>query len=199
MTRTLPLLATYLATLPGGAGAHPQCTVKASVLRDAIESRPLGPGLPLPPEIRALVDRPPAVSAWVPEVHFNAVMLIIRDAHFGGDADRFHAWVYEQNLRLLSTPLYRALFLVLSPERLIVGMEKRWAMFRRGTTPGVIRHGAKDVELRVQAPPNLYMAPTVEGTSAALRAAIACAGALPPQVEGSVRSATEVAYRLRWK
>jgi hypothetical protein len=198
MSPSLPLMASYLGALPDGPASHPQCSVKASVVRHAIESRPLGPGVRLPGDIRALVDQPPPVSAWVPEVHFNAVMLAIRDVHFDG-GEAFHAWVYEQNKRLFSTPLYRAIFLVLSPERLMRGMGQRWAAFRRGTTANARQRAPKDLELRVHAPPHLYDAATVGGMSAALRAAIACAGAVHPEVEASLLSPIEVVYRLRWK
>ncbi|MFT3773971.1 MAG: DUF2378 family protein [Minicystis sp.] len=195
----LPSVASYLEKLPGGENAYPDCCVKASVVRHALEARTLGREVPLPPALRALVDRPPPVSVWVPEVLFNALMIAIREVHFApGDLDGFLAWVYEQNKRLLSTPLYRMLFLVVSPERLLVGMEKRWASFRRGTEASLLRFGPNDVEIQVRSPPNLYAPQSVQGMATALRATIDCAGARGATVEGSLRSSTEVVYRLRW-
>lgn len=195
----LPSVAAYLETLPAGASSYPECSVKASLLRNAIESRPLGPEVPLPPELRALVDHPPPVTAWMPEVLFNALMLAIREVHFGPrDSEGFLTWVYEQNKKILSTPLYRILFLVVSPERLLVGMEKRWASFRRGTEAHVVRLGTHDIELHVRSPPNLYALQNVQGMAEALRAAVTCAGARRAEGQGTVKSSTEVVYRLRW-
>lgn len=195
----LSSVAAYLETLPAGADSYPECSIKASLLRNAVESRPLGPEVPLPPALRALLDHPPPVTAWVPEVLFNALMLAVREVHFGpSDLEGFLSWVYEQNRKILSTPLYRVLFLVVSPERLLVGMEKRWASFRRGTEAHIVRLGTHDVELHVTSPPNLHPLQTVQGMAAALRATITCAGARRAEVEGTLRSSTEVVYRLRW-
>ena len=33
----------------------------------------------------------------------------------------------------------KVVFELVSPERLLVGMEKRWSSFRRGTTPSLVR------------------------------------------------------------
>jgi uncharacterized protein (TIGR02265 family) len=199
LASVLSSVAAYLETLPAGADSYPECSTKASLLRNAVESRPLGPAVPLPPALRALVDHPPPVTAWVPEVLFNALMLAIREVHFDpSDVEGFLAWVYEQNRKILSTPLYRVLFFVVSPERLLVGMEKRWSSFRRGTEARLVRLGDRDVEIHVTSPPNLYAPQTVQGMAAALRATIDCAGAKRAAVEGTVKSSTEVVYRLRW-
>jgi uncharacterized protein (TIGR02265 family) len=200
MRPDLPIVAAYLAKLPGGADAFPECSVKASLVRNALDDRPLSPDVPLPAPVRALVDRPPPVSVWVPEVHFHVVMLAILEAHFGGRSDAgYLAWVHDQNARVLSTPLYRVLFLVVSPERLVVGMQQRWGAFRRGTEPRLVTRGPRDVELRVHSPPHLYGPLNVEGMSHALRAAVECAGARDARVEGEIASPTEVVYRFRWR
>lgn len=195
----LPSVAAYLDLLPAGAASYPECSIKASLLRNAIESRPLGPEVPLPKELRALVEHPPPVTGWMPEVLFNALMIAIREVHFApGDLDGFLAWVYAQNQKLLSTPLYRVLFSVVSPDRLLVGMEKRWSSFRRGTEAHIVRLGPRDVELVVRAPPNLYAVQSVQGMAAALRATITCAGAKDARVDGVLKTSTEVVYRMRW-
>lgn len=199
MSPLLPTVASYLDHLPEGEASYPDCTVKASLLRNALGARPLGPEVPLPPTVRALVAHPPPVSVWIPEVHFNAVSIAIRDVHFGGPTlDAYLAWVYDQNRRLFTTALYRALFFVLSPERLLVGMEKRWGSFRRGTEASVVERSSSAVEIRVTAPPFLYTETTVRGMAAALQSAIDCAGARRSHVEGAQLSPTEVAYRGRW-
>jgi hypothetical protein len=200
MRPELALVAAYLAKLPGGADAFPECSVKASLVRTVLNERPIGSDVPLPASVRTLVDHPPPVSVWVPEVHFNVVMLAILESQFGGRSDQgYLAWVYDQNARVLSTALYRMLFFVVSPERLIVGMQKRWAAFRRGTEPRLVTHGPRDVELRVQSPPHLYGPLNVEGMSHALRAAVECAGAKDARVDGLIASPTEVVFRFRWR
>jgi uncharacterized protein (TIGR02265 family) len=189
----------YLDTLPGGVDAHPDCCVKASLVRNAMGEKVLGPEVSLPAPVRALVDHPPPVTVWIPEVHFNVMMLAVREAHFGARDSDYLAWVYEQNKKLLSTTLYRAIFLVVSPERLLVGFQKRWASFRQGTEVSHVRRAPREVELYVRAPPFLYAPPIVRGMTAALRAAITCAGAVDADVQGEVCSSTEVLYRLRWR
>jgi hypothetical protein len=198
MGARLPLLAGYLERLPGGIDAYPECVVKGSMVRNAMADKPLGPEIDLPAPLRALVDHPPPVTDWVPEVHFNGLMLAIRDAYFDGAEKPFVDWVYDQNQKLMSTPLYKVLFFVMSPERLLIGLEKRWGSFRRGTEPKAIRHAAHDVEIVVRTPPNLHTRESVQGMAAALRATITCAGAKEVRVDGVVRTPTEISYRLRW-
>lgn len=198
MPVSLPTVFEYLAALPRAEASHPECCVKASLIRNAIEAKPLGAEIELPPGVRALVDAPPPVSVWVPEVHFNVVMHAIRDAHFGGRRDEFLSWVYTQNRQLLSTTLYRAIFLVLSPERLLVNMEKRWASLRCGTTLSHRRLAAKDLALEVRTPAHLYSTPVAEGMATAIRAAIDSAGAQRSSVEPRIVSPNEVQFRVQW-
>ncbi|MBL8683546.1 MAG: hypothetical protein JNK05_30530 [Myxococcales bacterium] len=198
MPPSLPTVVEYLSALPAGDASHPQCMVKASLVRNALADKPLGAELVLPAAVRALVDSPPPVSVWIPEVHFNVVMHAIRDGYFGGRRDEFLSWVYTQNRQLLSTTLYRAVFLVLSPERLLVNMEKRWASLRCGTTLTHERFAAKDLELTVRTPPHLYSTAVAEGMATAVRAAIDSAGTKSSEVEHHLVSATEVRFRVRW-
>jgi hypothetical protein len=199
MPATLPTIDEYLSALPNAEASHPECCVKASLIRNALADKPLGRDVPLPPAVRALVDAPPPVSVWIPEVHFNVVMHGIRDWHFGGRRDDFVAWVYSQNRKLFSTTLYRAIFLVVSPERLLVNMEKRWGSLRCGSELTHHRFAANDLELCVRTPPNLYSTPVAEGMSSAIRAAIDSAGAEQSTVEHRIVSATDVRFRARWK
>jgi len=59
--------------------------------------------------------------------------------------------------------------------------------------------GPKDVELHVTSPPYLHNNMTVHGISAALRAAIDCAGAVGARVGGELRSPGLVVYRVTWR
>ena len=88
---------------------------------------------------------------------------------------------------------------IVSPERLLVNMEKRWGSLRCGSTLSHRRLATHDLELSVRTPPNLYSTPVAEGMSAAVRAAIDSAGAEQSTVEHRIVSATEVQFRARWK
>lgn len=199
MSSTFPTVTAYLDALPAGVASHPQCMVKASLVRNAIESRPLGPDVPLPPPVRALVDAPPPVSVWVPEVHFNVVMQAVRDAHFDAQEDRFLEWVYTQNRKLFAAPLYRAMFFLISPERLLVNLQRRWSSLRVGSTleheplgPGLLR-------LRVTTPPRLYSMEVASGLATAVRAAIDAAGGKQAEVTPTLPSDTSVELLVRWR
>lgn len=194
-----PTITTYLDALPRGADSYPETGVKASLVRNAIEDRPLAPSVRLPAAVRALVDAPPPVSVWVPEVHFHVVMNAIRDEHFGARTEDFLAWVYAQNRKLFSGTLYRAIFLVVSPERLLTNMEKRWGSFRCGTSLAHKRLATNDLELHVTTPAHLYSPASLEGMGAALRAAIDAAGAKASTVTATASSPTLNVFRIRWQ
>jgi hypothetical protein len=197
--RTLPSLEQYLATLPGGIDAYPQCMAKASVVRDAMQ-RTLPPGIDLPAPLRALIEQPPPVSAWIPEVHQNALMLAILDTHFDEtDVEGFYSWILDRNRRLFSSPLYRALFLVLSPERLLAGFQRRWSTFRRGSELSIERFGGGRARGRLISPPNLHSKVSARGLGFGFQAAIERAGGGDVRVDIPLSSPTEVVYELSWR
>jgi hypothetical protein len=194
-----PSVDRYLATLPNGLASYPECCVKASVLRNTLGSKPLGPDVELPLALRRLVDHPPPLTEWIPEVHFNAVSLAIREVHFNPRSlDDYLAWTFEQNRKLLSTPLYRVLFLLLTPERLLSGMQNRWSAFRRGTELQIVSRAAGRVELRLRHPAFLYPALSSQGMSAAFQAAMEHAGAKQARVEVASPGSTETTFLATW-
>jgi hypothetical protein len=86
----------YLERLPLGVDSHPECEVKASVLRDVLATRSLGDVLDaLPVPVRELVTDPPPINAWIREVHALVAMLAIRDRHFAPGAaglEEYEKW-----------------------------------------------------------------------------------------------------------
>ncbi len=199
MGRTLPSLERYLAALPDGIDAYPQCLAKASVARDAMQ-RTLPPGIDLPAPLRALLDQPPPVTAWIPEVHQNALMLAILDTHFDeNDTEGFYSWILDRNRRLFSSPLYRALFFVLSPERLLNGFQRRWSTFRRGTDLAIDHGGDGRARARLTAPPNLHSKLSARGLGFGFQAALERAGASDVRIEIPSQTPTEVSYELSWR
>ena len=202
MPDRVPTLASYLARLPRGVESYPEVTVKASVYRDALESLSLDECLgDLPGAVAELVRHPLPVTAWVPEVHSLAILIAIRDRHFATTAaglDSYEAWVFERNSRLLKRPLYRALFLLVSPERLLSGVERRWSAFRRGTSARLVEKAVGLAEIEISHPPHLYDRCVERGMCGAFRAAASAAGAR--DVHADVVSSTErvTRCRIRW-
>ncbi len=178
--------------------------VKASVFRDALESRPLSPQdvALLPPAAAELVAHPPPVSLWIPEVHSCVVLIAILDRHFPpGPAglEEYAEWTYERNRRLLTRPLYRALFLLISPERLLRGVGRRWGAFRRGTTLDIVGQGPGWAELRVRHPTNLFNESTRYGLRGAFRAATEASGGRDVRAQATQVTEREARYTLRWR
>jgi len=192
----------YLASLPRGVESYPEAQVKASVYRDGLDSFDLArevEGLPEP--VAELILDPLPVTAWVPEVHSLSVLLALRDRLFepGPEGlDRYEHWVFERNLRLLRRPLYRALFLLISPERLLSGVERRWSAFRRGTSARVVASGPGFAEIVISHPPKLYDQTVHRGLAGALRAAAAAAGARGPVAHLAGATDVEVHCTIRF-
>ncbi len=193
----------YFQRLPLGIESYPDCRVKASVVRDAIASRPLDDvSGDLPPELESLVAEPPPVTAWVPEVHAVALMIAIRERHFGPGAlglEDLEQWTLERNRRLLTRPLYRPLFILLSPERLLKGLERRWSAFRRGTRLRVREAHGGGAELALQHPAHLYDEVTLRAMAGAFRAAGIAAGARHARAEIIDQNPREVRWNITWR
>lgn len=199
-----PSVASYLAKLPAGICSYPECSVKASVYRDALESRPLSRVdlLLLPPEVVELVERPPPVTVWVPEVVSTVILVAILDRHFPTGRpglEAFRDWTYDRNRRLLTRPLYRALFLLLNPERLLRNVGKRWDAFRRGTRLELLANGPGWAELVVRHPPNLFNESTLYGLSGAFRAAAEASGGRNVETEARQTKEREARYVISWQ
>ena len=203
MTTNLPTVQKYLEQLPLGIDSHPECQAKASVLRNALASRSLVDVLDaLPAPVRELVVDPPPVSTWVREVHALVAMLAIRDVHFPLGAHglaEYEAWTHRRNRELLTRPLYRALFLVLSPDRLIDGMQKRWGHFRRGTSIELLERERGRAKVRIRFPTRLYEETVLAGLRGALRAALEAAGAHEIEIETEHAGVRDARYSLAWR
>lgn len=172
--RKFPIAAGYVARLPRGLASHPECEVKGSVLRGLLDSTPVSFDVEgLPDELAELVRTPPLPSDWIPEVLFNALMLAHEDRI---DPAIFRDWVYTRNRKLLSSNLYRVLFLLVSPERLFQGMAHRWKAFRRGTELVMLEHQKNRALVEVRYPPRLYEIHALTNLTVAVTAALDAAG-----------------------
>jgi hypothetical protein len=175
-----PTVAEYLDRLPQGCSSYPQCVAKASFLCQSLKDRPIDVARgALPEPVEALIRRPPALTAWIPEVHFNAAMFAMRDIHFPGlhGREEFRRWTYKLAASLFQTTLYRALFFVVSPMRLLRGMESRWHTFHRG---GVELHLVEErktlARIRITYPDFLYVDLGLVGVQTSVQAAVEAAG-----------------------
>ncbi len=192
-----PKAARYIDSLPRGLASHPQCQVKGSVLRQMIESTPTPfPTEGLPSDLRSMIDAPPLPSDWIPEVCFNALMLAHEDVI---DPRVFREWVYTRNRQLFSSSLYRILFLVVSPERLIVGMTHRWRAFRRGTELQTLERSKNRVVVELSYPENLYELHALTNLTVAVTAALDAAGGKNSDVKLVHHDARAAKLVIRWE
>jgi hypothetical protein len=200
----LPTLERYLGELPLGVDSHPEAGVKGSVLRSlqhhpAFESIVRHPGLPAP--VAQLLREPPTATTWVPEVHFNTAMTALYDVVFRDDGGlpRYEMWVAEENVKLLSTPLYQILFAVVGAQRLLAAAPARWAAFRRGSTLSLLRSEKQIAELRLVYPRNLESAVSLHGFAGAFRAAARVARADVQSVTVTPELGVSARFTIAWR
>lgn len=146
----------YLAGLPAGLDAFPECLAKGSVLRSTLIQQPIEElAARLPPELRALVKDPPVDSEWLAEVRFCAIHLAVADLRGHSDAEVL-LWSRDRNRALFRNPAYRILMAVSSPATLLRGAAMRWANWHRGSTLEI--EGILDVGVRalLRFPPGLF-------------------------------------------
>lgn len=128
-----PRLYSYWRELPQGFASHPDCVSKASIYRKMLEHRPVDRTRgALPSEVVELIERPAPMGAWVPTTLVNAIELAVADScgSDGGFVDVAH----KMNRELLSSPMYQAMFLVLSPSTVLRVATSVWTRFHQGTT-----------------------------------------------------------------
>ena len=197
-----PRLDAYLANLPHGIDSHPDHVAKGSTFLGALADKPvLVEDGELPEALTRLLHEPPLPNAWVPEAHVVSVFKLIGDAHFRADGDDmagFRSWVFEQNRRLLSSPLYKVLFLFVQPSSIFYGIEKRWGAFHNGTTLDLVERLPESATIAIGFAPHLFDTEGIYAHGEGLRAAAAAAGAKEPTVELLECSKTEGLLRLTW-
>ena len=166
-----PSLAHYLDRVPQGLSSYPDCQANVSLVRSMLEEHSLGKFAPeLPPPLAELILQPPPLSAWMPEVHLRAILRIIHDRVLT-DRRAFVKWTYDAQKRLLSGPMYRLLFSVMSMDRLGDSAPSRWTRFHRGSTMQV-EIGEKRSKVSFAFPPHLFDDLDLEASLAGLQVAI---------------------------
>jgi hypothetical protein len=203
MAAPYPTVNAYLARLPAGVDSHPDVVVKASLLR-ALLGHPaferIRADAQLPPPAHQILVTPPTATSWLPVAHFNVLLAAMYDVAYRdiGGWPAYEVWTAEQYRLLLMTPLYRVLFAVMGPERLLASAASRWGLFRKGTHLAVVRQQVHAVDLRLTFPANLEPPCGLHSLSGAFRAAIRAAGADATVVEWTVESASAAAWHIEW-
>jgi hypothetical protein len=174
---------------------------KASILRAIVADMPGSPPSGLPPRLDALVRAPPSANDWIREVELWAIQLAVYDTAFAarGGARAFEDWSYRRNRSLLGGPLYKVLFAVLSPERMVVGAAGKYAAFHKGTVMSKLETTSTSFAFKLTTPP--YVLPELAQVTlaAAFRAALDLSGAKEVAVTHHVESPEVVAYLTTWK
>src|ERR1700689_4440894 len=153
---SLPGVEAYLASLPGGLAAYPECAHKGATLALWLRHSPTrGLAERLPPELGALLTEGAALPSWVPEVHATALYLAIREAHFADDA-AFLAHAYTCNRAVLDTPTNRVLFWVTAPRAILRAAGLRWNALHRGSSLDVRIRSEHSAQIAMRFPPHLF-------------------------------------------
>jgi hypothetical protein len=155
--RALALIETraYLRGLPDGLASYPECVGKASIYRRFVDETALGDAATkLPHEIAALITQPRVHSSWVSEVLTTCLYLGVRDLCFPSD-DAFVDHFREVNRAVVSSPMYRVMFALVSPLRLIDGGAKRMSALHRGLGVSILETRSHGGRLALSYPPNL--------------------------------------------
>jgi len=192
-----PSLERYLAQVPGGLDAYPQCQTKAAVVRSILEEFSLTNLDALPPRVADVVRNPPPATGWIPEVVFRCMTRAIFDTHFETPQEYFE-WSYHSQRKLLDGPLYRILFFMVSPERVAKQASSRWERFHRGMR---LDAAVSDGSLRgtLTYPPHLVEAFDHRTSMSGFRAGLMLAGATDVHAALEDVTATRAVLTFRWR
>jgi hypothetical protein len=188
----------YLASLPGGIDAYPECLHKGEPLSVWLR-RSHAPGLAarLPPQVSTLLDPERPFPPWVPEVHASALYLAIRAARFDDDA-AFLAHAHRCNSAVLQTPTNRVLFWVATPAAILRAAGARWSSLHRGSSLEVRIAQETSAQGTLLHPPRLFPEIVLHGIGTAFAAALENAGARNVHFELSRTDDTHTFFEGRW-
>ena len=128
-----PSLADYERALPDGWSSFPQCEAKATLVR-TLATDPSLRRDELPAALREVLDDPPPVTAWVPEVHVVGMLVAVHHEHArAGSAAAFLEWMAERNRELLGGAAYAPMLRASTSERLVKNIATAWERLHRGT------------------------------------------------------------------
>lgn len=193
-----PSLDAYIASLPHGLDSYAGCQQKAVVLRQFLPGHLVREVADLVPKsLVSLVEDPPPVTEWVSEVKATAIYLALRDTMSTEDA--FVDFAHTMNRRLMSSPVYRILYALVSPERILRGCAARWGQMHRGTELRPQRVADGEAILRLSFPQMLVPHVLARAYATAYRAALELSGAKDISVECRDASSTGYTFVASWK
>jgi len=194
-----PTVEEFLAALPAGLDSYPNAVVKASVLRSFIAQTdaPVDWADELPKPVSSLVREPPLQSAWMPEVHFHCIAFAARDRLFPTDASYLAHW-RRVNDAIINGKLYRAIFALASPSRVLASTAARWGHLHRGMelTTDPQPHGSL---VRMTYPRCLLTELAAKSFSTAFESVISASGGRDLQVELLEHTRTTARWDARWR
>jgi hypothetical protein len=193
----------YLERLPHGVDSYPGAHTKSGVVRAAIPAARLLPAVPaaeVPARVFELIANPPMVMTWVRAVHFSAAMCAAFERCFqeSGGMPAFDQWILDANRKLLQSPLYRILFLVTVPDRVFIGIERRWGAFHRGSELRVVDRTEKSARLELSFPGHLFPVYVLRAFGAAFQAAAEAVGYRDVKVDLLADAPTVALYTVTW-
>jgi hypothetical protein len=188
----------YLASLPGGIDAYPECAHKGDALAVWLRASPTaGLAERVPPVVARLVTDESAITTWVPEVHANVLYVAIRECSFRDD-ESFLVHAHACNEAVLQTPLNRVVFWVAAPKAILRAAGLRWGSIHRGSTLEVSVARDTYAHCVLRYPPNLFPAIVLRGLATAFAAALENAGGRDVRVELRDAGAAVALFDARW-
>ena len=188
----------YLADVPGGLAAYPDYLQKASIYRQIFSRRLRAELAPqLPPALGKLLSEPLPVSAWLPEVHVNALMIVLYDVQGYTEP----TWVANGQMiarRLFQGPLYRALMMVVSPSVIINRARSRWEAMHRGIELSARMLADGHATIRISYPRNLVPRVAALSYMSAFYGALEASGAREPICSLDMFGAEVATYDVTW-
>jgi len=193
------LMQRYLDGLPAAENAYPQCSMKAAFVNLTRERTPFVATPDMPDWLKAFIDARWPATEWVPLVQCNAWVLAMIDGLWGGSVERYLRFNYETNLDYAKSPMFKLLYMMISPGFL---MRHVPLAFRRGIRgPGftVLRSEPGLATVQIAFPHGLYDEVIAQGWTAAFRAMLEATGTNDVQVVLAKHSPMLATYDATWK
>jgi hypothetical protein len=187
----------YVEDLPSGVESFPTLLVHTEALGNVRDIVP-GPYDDLPGRLGAYFRRE-IDDAWVPEALGQTTTLMLADTV---GEEGLVARSHDLAERLYSGPILKRLMRLLSPTLLLMGVERRWAVMRKGTTmtsTRVVRDGTRSTtNIVVSSPEPVFTYQFARALEPFLELAVKSARGADPSVEIIEATPTCMRYEGRW-
>jgi hypothetical protein len=189
----------YLKSLPDGLDSYPECRSKGAVWKNILRwthTEPLAERLPS--DVPLVPQSDILASSWISAVQSFAGHLVLRDCLFPND-DAICEHFRVMDRRLLSSPLYKVMFALASPNMAVQGADRHFASMFQGITLKAKAVEEHQVLLTLRYPRMLLPALVGRLYLVAFEVAVELAGG--KSVAGKVLSHDETAarYEILWR